>query len=469
PRPTLHRARGPALAARARELAELLTRQQRKPLRQALGEVRTSADWFGHTADLGLNGQRLVDDGTSEITLERVPYGVVAAIAPSNFPLLLAVCKIAPALLAGNTVVLKPAPETPLSSLLMGELLNEVLPAGTLSVVSGDDGVGERLTGHGAVRLISFTGSIPVGKAIARAAAADLKRVVLELGGNDPAVVLPDADPERIAPALFRRAMANSGQFCAAIKRIYVPRDRLDRYAGLLADAARATVVGDGMDPASDLGPLVSAAQRDRVAGLVDRAVAAGARVVTGGSVPAGPGYFYPPTIVADLPPGTELEAEEQFGPVIPVVPYDSVPEALDRAGAGDYALGCSLWGGEREAGKLASRVECGTVWINTHGDLRHDVPFGGHRASGVGVEYGPWGLLEFTQIKVRNIALHAGPDGAPDRPPEAAAATEPPGTPVAPGTPGTPGTPVTPVAPESSAPAATAGTADTAGSATTA
>ncbi|MEU3601341.1 aldehyde dehydrogenase family protein [Streptomyces sp. NPDC006798] len=394
------------LADHEGELAGLLTREQGKPLRDALREVRSAADWFARTAALGLRGRRLVDDGTSEITLQRVPYGVVAAIAPSNFPLLLAVCKIAPALLAGNTVVLKPAPETPLSSLLMVELLAGVLPPGTLGVVCGDGAVGERLTRHEAVRLISFTGSIPVGRAIAGAAAAGLKGIVLELGGNDPAVVLPDADPEEVAPRLFAHAMANSGQFCAAVKRVYVPRARHDRYAELLGALARSAVVGDGADPATELGPLVSAAQRDRVAALVEGAVAAGARLVAGGTVPTGPGWFYPPTVVAGLPPGTELEAEEQFGPVIPLVAYDSVPEAVERAGAGPHALGWSFWGDEREARELASRVECGTVWINTHGDLRHDVPFGGHRESGVGVEYGSWGLLEFTRIKVRNIAV---------------------------------------------------------------
>ncbi|MFE2040282.1 aldehyde dehydrogenase family protein [Streptomyces sp. NPDC059477] len=405
-RRALLRACRTALAVRERDLAELLTREQGKPLRHALAEVRAAADWFAHTAALGLRRRRLVDDGRAEISLEHVPYGVVAAIAPSNFPLLLAVCKIAPALLAGNTVVLKPAPETPLSSLLMGELLSEVLPPGTLSVVSGDAAVGALLARHNAVRLISFTGSIRVGQDIARAAATDLKRIVLELGGNDPAIVLPDADPERVAPELFRRAMVNSGQFCAAVKRVYVPRDKHDRLVGLLGSLARSTVVGDGMDPRSALGPLVCAVQRDRVAGLVDRAVAAGARLAAGGYALPGPGYFYRPTVVADLPPGTALEREEQFGPVIPVVPYDTVPEALDRAGAGAHALGCSLWGDERRARELASGVECGTVWVNTHGDLRHDVPFGGHRASGVGVEYGYWGLLEYTQIRVHNIAL---------------------------------------------------------------
>lgn len=395
-----------ALLAVVGPMAELLTREQGKPLKHARVEVGLAAEWFGHTARLECASRQLVDEPAARIGLERVPHGVVAAIAPSNYPILLAVCKIAPALLAGNTVVLKPSPDTPMSSLMMGRILSEVLPAGTFTVVGGGAELGARLTAHPVVRLVSFTGSVGAGRAIARQAAADLKRVVLELGGNDPAIVLPGTDVLPLARELFSRAMTNSGQFCAAIKRVYVPRAQYRQLAEAMADVADSAVVGDGLDPATEYGPLVSRAQLDRVAGMVDEAVGSGARVLAGGHVLDRAGHFYPPTVVIDLPPGSRLEGEEQFGPVVPVIPYDDPEQVIARTNASPYGLGCSLWGDEDRARALAGRPECGTVWINTHGDLRHDVPFGGHRHSGIGVEYGAWGLNEYTQLKVHHIAL---------------------------------------------------------------
>ncbi|WP_329562726.1 aldehyde dehydrogenase family protein [Streptomyces uncialis] len=395
-----------ALRAAVEPVADLLTREQGKPLRHARAEVELAADWFAQTARLELTPRNLVDDRAARVTLERVPHGVVAAIAPSNFPILLAVCKIAPALLAGNTVVLKPSPVTPLSSLRMGEVLAGVLPPGVLQVVNGAAELGARLTVHDTVRLVSFTGSVGTGRAIARQAATDLKRIVLELGGNDPAVVLPGADPVATARELFQRSMANTGQYCAAVKRVYAPRDTHLALAEAMAGLARSAVLGDGLDPATEYGPLVSRDERDRVAALVDDAVRSGGRVLAGGRVPDRPGWFYPPTVVTGLPPGTRLEEEEQFGPVVPVLPYDDLDEALHRANASPYGLGFSLWGDETEAKALASRAHSGTVWVNTHGALRHDVPFGGHRHSGIGVEYGRWGLNEYTQLKVHHFAL---------------------------------------------------------------
>ncbi|MFC7328639.1 aldehyde dehydrogenase family protein [Marinactinospora rubrisoli] len=398
---------GTALAARAEQVAEILTREQGKPLRAAAAETRSAADWFARTADLALAAEELADHG-ARVAVERVPYGVVAAIAPSNFPVLLAVCKVAPALLAGNTVVLTPSPVTPLATLRMGEILRDVLPPGVLNVISGDTAISRALTEHPAVRLISFTGSVETGRAIARQAAPRFVRTVLELGGNDPAIVLGDADLGRVAGELFDRAMRNSGQFCAAVKRVYVPERRRAELVDRLRERAGNTRVGDGMDPATDLGPLVSGRQLERVAALVADAVAAGARVVCGGAPLDLPGHFYPPTVVTDLPAGTALEEEEQFGPVIPVIGYTTVDEAVDRANATRFALGASVWGPPEKARGIAARLDCGTAWINTHGDLRHDVPFGGARDSGLGVEYGHWGLLEYTRIRVRHVAVPA-------------------------------------------------------------
>lgn len=398
---------GTLLGAAAEEIARLLSAEQGKPVRAARAEVDLSAGWFGHTAELSLPVEVLVRDAAADITMSREPYGVVAAVAPSNFPVILSLCKVAPALLAGNTVVLKPSPQTPLATLRIGEILQDCLPPGVLNVVSGADALGPALTAHPGIDLISFTGSVGTGRAIARQAAGRFVPVILELGGNDPAIVLPDTDVDAVARALFDASLANSGQFCAAVKRIYVLEAARERLADRLAEFARRAVVGDGSDPATEFGPLISRAQRDRVAALVNAARTAGATVVTGGVVPEGPGHFYPPTVVTDLPPGTELECEEQFGPVIPVLGYASIDEAVERANATEFGLGASLWGDEHRARQLAGRLDCGTVWINTHGDLRHNVPFGGVKSSGVGVEYGYLGLVAYTRPKVLNVSGH--------------------------------------------------------------
>ncbi|WFE28741.1 aldehyde dehydrogenase family protein [Solwaraspora sp. WMMD791] len=399
---------GSVLAQATEELAGLLTTEQGKPLRQALAEVSLAADWFGHTAQLSLPRQLLVDDGAVQATMEHAPVGPVAAIAPSNYPILLAVTKIAPALLAGNTVVLKPSPVTPLASLRMAQLLAEVLPTGVLSAVSGDGDLGPALVTHPAIRMISFTGSTRSGRAIGESAAATFKRTVLELGGNDPCVLMPGTAVDQVAGEIFRRATTNSGQFCAAIKRIYVPAAQAAELTEALHAEAQAATVGDGHDPDTDLGPLVSRAQLEHVQRLVEEATRAGASVVTGGAALPRPGHFFPPTVVTDLPYGTDLEQDEQFGPVLPVIGYDDIDEAVARANGTRFALGGSVWGDPEAAQDLAARLECGTAWVNTHGDLRHDVPFGGLRESGTGVEYGYWGLLEYTNIRI----IHARRQG---------------------------------------------------------
>ncbi|MDF3292662.1 aldehyde dehydrogenase family protein [Streptomyces silvisoli] len=388
------------------EIAELLTTEQGKPLAQARAEANLSASWFADTAALRLSAESLVDEDATSVMMRRTPLGVVAAIAPFNFPLILSACKIAPALLAGNTVVVKPSPLTPLATLRMVQVLAEVLPGGVLNAVSGRPELGPALTGHPEIALISFTGSIPVGRAIA--ASAGLRRVVLELGGNDPAIVLPGADPEIVAPELFARSMVNSGQFCAAIKRVYVPRRQHDELAERLGELARRARMGDGHDPLTEYGPLTSEAQVSRVAAMVEEAVSGGARVVAQSGAPLDTGFFFPATVVSDLPPATRLEREEQFAPVIPVLAYDDPAEAVHSANATEYGLGASLWGDPELAEDLASGIDAGTVWINTHGDLRHDVPFGGSRNSGLGVEYGYWGLLEYTRIAVTHRARTA-------------------------------------------------------------
>jgi acyl-CoA reductase-like NAD-dependent aldehyde dehydrogenase len=302
--------------------------------------------------------------------------------------------------------VLKPSPFTPLSTLRLGEILRDVLPPGVLNVVSGGDELGAWITQHPAVRKISFTGSVATGKRVAAAAAPDLKRVTLELGGNDAAIVLPDADLGAIADKLFWGAFENSGQVCSAIKRVYVHEDQFARLRDELTQRARSVKMGDGLEPDTQLGPINNRPQFERVIELVEDARRAGARFTTGGAPRAGAGYFFEPTIVTGVAEGTRIVDEEQFGPALPLLTYRDVDEAVERANATMFGLSGSVWGSDTaRATEIASRLECGTAWVNKHLDISPNAPFGGFKWSGIGVENGPWGLLAFTEIQVINVA----------------------------------------------------------------
>jgi acyl-CoA reductase-like NAD-dependent aldehyde dehydrogenase len=395
-----------ALQARADEIARILSQEQGKPLARAVEEVHGASLWFRVTAGLPLAPEVLQDDDERRIELHRKPLGVVGAITPWNFPVILAMWKVAPALLAGNTLVLKPSPYTPLSSLAVGEVLRELLPPGVLNVVSGGDDLGRQVCEHPAVRKISFTGSVATGKKIAAAAADDLKRVTLELGGNDPAVVLGDVDPKRVAEKLFWGAFRNSGQICVAIKRLYVQESIYPALRDELAALARGVRVGRGLDEGVELGPINNAPQFERVKELVDDAVAAGGRCVAGGKPMSGGGYFFEPTLVTDVSEGVRLVDEEQFGPALPIIPFRDVDDALERANATHFGLGGSVWTSDtRRGAELARRLECGTGWVNQHANIVPHAPFGGSKWSGIGYENGPWGLAAFTELQVVDIA----------------------------------------------------------------
>ena len=395
-----------AITQHAEELALLLTREQGKPLARASGEVASAAKWLRYTATLEIPVEVVLDDERVRVEVHRRPHGVVAAITPWNYPVSLAVWKIAPALLAGNTIVLKPSPFTPLATLRLGDILRHVLPAGVLNVVSGGDALGAWMTSHPAVRKISFTGSVATGKRVAAAAATDLKRVTLELGGNDPAIVLPDVDVARTARRLFWGAFENCGQVCSAIKRVYVPEPLYEPMLAHLGEIARGVKVGDGLDEESQLGPINNRPQFERVQELVEDARRSGARLVAGGQRLGDRGYFYAPTIVADLHDGARLVDEEQFGPVLPVVSYTEVGEAVEHANATHFGLSGSVWSGDTaRAEAVARQLDCGTAWVNQHLNVVPNAPFGGAKWSGIGVENGPWGLLGFTEIQTINVA----------------------------------------------------------------
>jgi len=394
-----------ALVAKVDSLAATLTAEQGKPLAESVREVHASAYWFSYFAGLDTSDVVLQDDEEALVTTHRVPLGVVAAITPWNYPLLLAAWKVAPALLAGNTVVLKPSPFTPLSTLLLGQVLADVLPPGVLNVISGGDGLGPMVTHHSVPAKISFTGSTQTGRRVAAAASPALKRLTLELGGNDAAIVLDDAEPASIAKAIFASAFSNNGQTCAAIKRLYVPAAKYDEMVDALVAIANTRAVGAGDTPGSQLGPLSNAPQRERVAELVQDAVSRGARVACGGQALPGKGYFYAPTILADVPADARVVLEEQFGPVLPVLPYESLEDAIREANGTEFGLGGSVWGSDVDwASVVASRLECGTAWVNAHTRLDPAIPFSGFKSSGLGVENGLAGYHEFTDLQTRHV-----------------------------------------------------------------
>jgi acyl-CoA reductase-like NAD-dependent aldehyde dehydrogenase len=396
-----------AIEAAAEPLAQLLSREQGKPLNgpNARFEVGACAAWLRATAATELPVETVVDDGEVHAELHYRPVGVVGAIGPWNWPMMITVWQIAPALRMGNTVVVKPSEYTPLSVLALVEVLNGALPAGVLSVVAGGRDLGERLSAHPGVDKLMFTGSTATGRAIIRNSADTVKRLTLELGGNDAGIVLPDADPSAIAEGLFWGAFINTGQTCAALKRLYVHTDVYDEVVEALAGVARTMPMGRGLDEQNVLGPLQNRAQYDTVARLVDAARESGAKILLGGDPdPAAAGHFYPTTLVTDVDNDNPLVVEEQFGPALPIVRYDDVDEAIAMANGLDVGLGASVWSTDREAARaVAARLEAGTVWINSHGNVHPMIPFGGVKKSGYGLEFGVEGLKAVAVPQVIN------------------------------------------------------------------
>lgn len=395
-----------AVEANGEELARLLTQEQGKPIGDAMGEVFGMAAFFRYFTSLDLPVRVLDDSETRRVEAHRKPLGVIGAIVPWNFPLILMAFKVPPALLAGNTVVLKPAPTTPLTSLKFGEIIKDILPAGVVNVIADDNDLGAPLTAHPDVRKVSFTGSTATGAKVMAGAAGLLKRITLELGGNDAGIVLGDVDPKETAPKLFQAAFQNNGQVCIAMKRLYVHESIYDEICNELAALAEAAVIGDGLEQGTQIGPLQNKMQFDKVKELLEDARATGT-IIAGGEVPDQPGYFIRPTIVRDVKDGTRIVDEEQFGPVLPVIKYSDAEDTINRVNASDYGLGGSIWSTDLDkAWALANKMDSGTVWINKHAELDPAIPFGGAKMSGLGTELGEEGLLEFTQLKIINMAL---------------------------------------------------------------
>jgi acyl-CoA reductase-like NAD-dependent aldehyde dehydrogenase len=382
-----------------------VTLEQGKPLSEARWEIGFTIGVIRHHATLDLPNKVLKEDAAQKIVRQYTPLGVVAAIVPWNFPMLLLVIKVAPALLAGDTLVVKPAPTTPLTTLLFGEICGEVLPAGVINIIVDHNDLGEALSSHADVAKVAFTGSTATGKKVMGSAAGTLKRLTLELGGNDAAIVLDDVDPIEVAPKLLAAAMMNAGQICLGAKRLYVHDSQYDQICEELGRLARESVVDDGLKQGTQMGPLQNKAQFEKVKGFLDDAKRNG-KIVAGGEVLSRKGYFIQPTIVRDISDDARLVTEEQFGPIVPVLRYSDVDDAIARANDSDYGLGGTVWAKDLDrAFRVAARIESGIVWINKFLDVSPDVSFGPAKQSGIGFEFGQEGLEAFTQVKIISMA----------------------------------------------------------------
>ncbi len=394
-----------SLKRHAEELAILITKEQGKPLAEARSEVAYAASLFEQYAETPIPRTVLGADGPSRTLLVQRPIGVVGLITPWNFPIGTIAVKLAPALLMGNTVVLKPSPHAPLAALHMAKILRRHLPAGALNAISGGDRLGALIARHPAIRKISLTGSTETGKSVMRLAADEIKSLTLELGGNDPAIILPDADPNAIAKPLLDAAWRNAGQVCSAIKRIYAHEKMIGPLVEALITAARGFRLGDGLQPGTTMGPLTNAEQLARVAGYAAATLDSGGRLVGEGRAPEGKGYFFAPRFALGLDDRHPLVAEEQFGPILPILPFRFIEDAIVRANDSPFGLSASVWTSNSNLGyEVAAQLDCGRVGVNGH--RRGDVlaPFGGVKRSGIGRELGEWGLLGMSESQVINV-----------------------------------------------------------------
>ncbi|WP_369026904.1 aldehyde dehydrogenase family protein [Qipengyuania sp. RANM35] len=399
-----------AIQGNAEELYRLLTSEQGKPHAQAQMEIYGAAGLAAAQSQLTLDDVVNQDDEERLSRTRRVPVGVVGGIVPWNFPVMMAIQKIVPALISGCTIVLKPSPFTPLTTLRIAELIKDIVPAGTVNIITGEDSLGPMITEHPDIDKVTFTGSTATGKKIMEGASKDLKRITLELGGNDASIVLPDADVSKVAEQLFWSSFSNAGQICVAAKRIYIHEDIYDDLSQAIAEYAKGVTVGDGSQQGTGVGPIQNRKQYERVLELIQDAKDNGYKFLTGGDKdPSGTGYYVPITILDNPPEDARIVAEEQFGPVMPLMKFSTVDEVIERANNSDYGLAGAVWTKDVDKGvEIAEQLETGTVWINEFLHINPLAPFGGHKQSGFGSEYGIEGLKEFTYAQVITVKRNA-------------------------------------------------------------
>lgn len=360
-----------AIEANLGDLARLLTLEQGKPLADSNFEIGAAAAFFHYFASLDLPDRVVNDDAATRVVVRRKPLGVVGCVLPWNFPIALLAFKVPAALLAGNRVIVKPAPTTPLMTLKLGEIIRDLVPPGVVNIIADANDLGGELTKHPDIRKVSFTGSAATGKKVMASAADALKRVSLELGGNDALIVLDDVDPKTMAPKIYSAAMQNADQVCIAAKRIYVHERIYDAMCEEFARLAQDAVVGDGFEQGTQMGPVQNKQRFEKVLGYIESAKNDG-KIIAGGGRKGDKGYFIHPTIVRDISEGSRLVDEEQFGPVMPVIKYADPLDAVARANASDYGLEGSIWANDSDrAWSLAEMMESGSVWVNKHADLQ--------------------------------------------------------------------------------------------------
>jgi len=377
----------------------LLTKEQGKPRSGAEWEIMGSAIWCREIAKQALPDEIVEDTADRRVITRFSPLGVVGGIVPWNFPVLLAIWKIAPALMSGNTIIIKPSPFTPLCTLKLGELCRAVLPQGVFNVVSGDDELGKWMTAHPGIAKIAFTGHTDTGKHVMRSAAGTLKRLTLELGGNDPAIVLPDVDAKLIAPQIFWAAFQNNAQFCNSTKRLYVHEAVYDDLLKELVAFTKTQKVGNGADADTALGPIQNLPQYEKVLEYFDDCRQHGYRFAVGGEINrSAQGWFIPVTLVDNPPEDSRIVKEEPFGPILPVLKWKDEGDVIRRANDTVYGLGASVWGQDLEAvQRIGARLDAGTVWLNEIHQYSPHQAFGGHKQSGIGCENSLHGLMEYT------------------------------------------------------------------------
>ncbi len=380
------------------EIAQLITLEQGKTLAMAQFEVEAGAGWIEYLTSLDIPVDTIADSSGKTIKVYNRPLGVVASVTPWNWPFMIAVWHIFPALKTKNCVVNKPSEYTPLSTIKLAEIINRHVPAGVCSIVLGKGDVGQLLTEHADIAKVTFTGSTRTGQSILSHSVSSLKSVVLELGGNDAGIVLADADLDQAAAGIFGSAFLNAGQTCAALKRLYVHESIYDALTEKLTAIADTQVVGSGLNPSVTFGPVQNKMQYEKVKSLIADAVAQGGEILTAPAVLPEQGYFIAPTLIGNVHEGIALVDDEQFGPVLPIIKFAELDDVLSRTNQSSFGLGGSVWSTNlAQAEHVASQMETGTVWINSHSDLSPAAPFGGWKMSGLGYSFGLDGLLLFT------------------------------------------------------------------------
>ena len=395
------------LEAHSEELMTLLTREQGKPRAGAEFEVLGSVAWIRAIATQSLPDELVEETDERRVITRFTPVGVVGAIVPWNFPILLSIWKIAPALMAGCTLVLKPSPYTPLCDLKMVELAQQAFPPGVLSAVSGGDNLGKWITSHPGINKVAFTGSTETGRHVMRSAADTIKRVTLELGGNDPAIVLPDVDAKAIAPELFWAAFQNNAQFCNVSKRLYIHEDVYDEVRDALVEFIEANIkVGDGTLEDTDLGPIQNSMQYGKVKDYFADCHANGYKFALGGKIDEkAKGWFVPVSLVDNPPENSRIVQEEPFGPILPLLKWSDEDDVIARANDTIYGLGATVWGKDLNAvERIGSQLEAGTVWLNEVHQYSPFQAFGGHKQSGLGCENSLHGLMEYTNWQTTTL-----------------------------------------------------------------